>query len=1632
MKVPPNNPMISQGVTWIKNKLQTPEVKVAIKEALKEAAAELSQSDEISLPSDPSFHKEKPFDSKGLLKTLETAVAGQNLFETLSQWTRPQEGEPNKAAQDLIGRISTAVGSFDLGTIAAPSTLTELLTAHTSNNEPTDKFSGNWKDYEKAIQRHNQAVDDACTQPGTIEEIIARGNMVPALSEPPSLPVEQALKNWTLRFPEAGRLLTAPGVTVDPEVAKGQGEVSKVYQRLTQALEQKPEGVELHLYSGDADPFTAVTEFQWSGKGTVNEQNAMLLATLKTLYPDQDKVTEIGLPLGSLKKASTEGELAFMLARQLGNATKFGASRSPLEMETNRIQLKGPANTIKADAFAFRLLTKAGFDPTEGLNFLAKENSPEPRERLEDTDVAAQAFAAGEPDQGPRLAAGQAVVEALRRSLPEAMPGKTSEKVSPEIAKLGQMEFDQAEIEAELGQRLKGLVGEYTQELLNAPEPSQRVVSTVDKKSVVAERLNGLKGHFHSLGTAYTDNLAAIESSPLSSQEKVDTALFLLLSLATTTRSIDNKKGFFSGELQSKVKPFELSQKPMADFLNRHAKDGSWSAETFLAKFDDLASPGSAKRQFVELILSNESFQKSAESLHKKDAQWKTLYQSSASLVVAPGRYADIREKFIDKLDSINTRSTKPLDKALQQSLLAKTESQFQNQGWNYSWVLVKAKKALSTETPFSREALKALKPAEEIASKRDSEDIEIAFEDPKATERLFLAGQALTRTDDQRAVLKEQFFAAEKPALPKYPGAELERFLDSLLADPKLPAPQQHKAVRALFDLTPPTGDRERFDFNPETLKTERKIVELPHLNSLLETRSSEQLSGLVQEDLKLRDGVTVEPGTMADLFEKSHRLPSTSYIGRNPKLREKAAKAIDLNTLDDCLQVFEGVQDLETGTSRLLTEALLHQQKNGLSFDGFLDRYKSITRSGRFRGEPELRSSISGVLLDGLKKTAPGQLEKELKEDSLNSVLEVKDKAELLASLVQAKKEGSTEDLAAEVKRVEESFRLHKGKPALRKAFRELIAEKFEVQPPQLEKVFPQAANDIEQQLEHFNLEVRGLSSLVAVTREQPAEEQIKMLDYMLGRQADMPDYLAQLSKKAAEGLGMSKAPTKAASDLREALDTADAKVRSMVVASFVSGPDGLLASKEGRNAIVDKFLEPITGKRKDLARDLAETLLESQDTQAGLSVGYLYALRNEGGKPTEGQVLNRLFDSYGTPGIKLKQYLAFTSEFSKFRKDFEASQDSAMPLNYLEAVGLAHHHYGDKWRDSWKLTDILGSGSVNVAVRIFDEHSGEHRVLSLPRKNVSTNAEYDFYRVNQFVDKLLADPEKQPTFGYLRGLVDIIHDSVALEFDRVSVYRMSHGVEDFYDREVGDWNVKTVRVYSLEGKAIEMDQARGKTARKILSKDPDTYKEAMKAVAKVERDALYGMTKADQPKPTTLHANPDFHDGQVLIEPESKEVTILDFGQAVNIDNDQREYGADLLTILGGAYSPEKAAELLRKHSGVDISTEKLEEIFKSKERMDKFTKLLGNLAGLGGKVPIPVVHWVLGMNRQIALGEKTGDSMMNSLRVMALVRKSGGDIETFNALRVAGRTPLQVVGGGVMGPVGSWLKGMLWPF
>ena len=150
--------------------------------------------------------------------------------------------------------------------------------------------------------------------------------------------------------------------------------------------------------------------------------------------------------------------------------------------------------------------------------------------------------------------------------------------------------------------------------------------------------------------------------------------------------------------------------------------------------------------------------------------------------------------------------------------------------------------------------------------------------------------------------------------------------------------------------------------------------------------------------------------------------------------------------------------------------------------------------------------------------------------------------------------------------------------------------------------------------------------------------------------------------------------------------------------------------------------------------------------------------------------------------------------------------------------------------------------------------------------------------------------------------------------------------------------------------------------------------------------------------------MFANPDFHDGQVLIDEETKSVTILDFGQAVPISNDDRVGGLDLLTIIGKVDSAKAAAKRLNKRYFPDnevITKELLEPILEREDRMDCFIHLLSALSRSGADVPISSVHWVLGMNRQIALAEKIGDPIDSAVRNMVLNHKAGLPLSTFNA-------------------------------
>jgi len=762
----------------------------------------------------------------------------------------------------------------------------------------------------------------------------------------------------------------------------------------------------------------------------------------------------------------------------------------------------------------------------------------------------------------------------------------------------------------------------------------------------------------------------------------------------------------------------------------------------------------------------------------------------------------------------------------------------------------------------------------------------------------------------------------------------------------------------------------------------------------------------------------------------------PQLSTVGFQRALSPKVAAQLDGATLDRWLDTLKVTKNnIDAGTRLFLLDAFIAKQDQHKDLDSWFTKFNGIMRNSyRFlEGRAEVRERLADHLYPTLSEQKPDRVRTWLKDEQVQQILKTEQSAELLARLLTPGEAGAKYDAAAlrkELVALEKEFKIE-DKPALRRALHEKIAERARLQPHQMDVVFPSDERSISQQAKGVDKEIRGLSAMVAATRTRSPQEQLQMIEFLMGRVPDAPAFLEEMDKLASENTGISSIKL---SDLieetRRTLADADQGVRTAVATSFLAGPTGILRDPEGRKMLVNHFTEPVRPAHKELATSLATVLLDAHGSQDALAVGYLLAQKGKGGQAlSEGEVLNSLFDAYGVPGIKLKQYLAFTSDFAEFREHFESSQDSAMPLNYYESVKLVQHHYGDKWPKEWEVLDVIGSGSVNVAVRFKDHKTNQTKVVSLPREQVETCSQYDFWRMGQFLDLFTKEPENQEKYGFLRGLTEVIRDSVSLEFNRDAAFKMQQSVENFYERKVGDWTIKTVKAHSLDGQAIVMEEAKGRTARRVLADKPNVYKSAMRAMAQVETDALLGIETEKNPLPKDLHANPDFHDGQVLIDEATNTVTILDFGQAVPIGAGDREYAIDLLTIVGQGYKPEEAAKLLQQRTGAQVDGKELAKILSSPDQMDVFTKMLGTMTQHGAKIPLPVVHWVLGMNRQRALGEKLDAPIDKKLRTLAAVRMTGGSLEAYNALRIAQRSPMQALRGGILGPLGGWVEKLL---
>ncbi len=759
---------------------------------------------------------------------------------------------------------------------------------------------------------------------------------------------------------------------------------------------------------------------------------------------------------------------------------------------------------------------------------------------------------------------------------------------------------------------------------------------------------------------------------------------------------------------------------------------------------------------------------------------------------------------------------------------------------------------------------------------------------------------------------------------------------------------------------------------------------------------------------------------------------------------LLEATEKTLERSKLVRSVSTDVAVDVMGTDAGSFMMDGFMAVEKQIPDLDRFYDLAKRTVAlnplSIESRGDTKGRFAQS--MFDRLQKLETPQLREWLGKDFVLDVLKPEQTSELVQQLLGDKvgPETPPAELGKLVEELNTTYKLKQDHPLAFTLVRDSVTEKAKLQPNTLNQVFPPDSDSPISQIGSFKGQIAGLSGLVAMTRQHSPEEQLATLEYLMGRSSEMPAFLENATES--QNLGPVAQTLRNA---RQALSDSEFVVRTMVANSFLAGPTGLLNAEGGKDAVMSFVLQGVEPKYLKMAKPMIQAVLFSQGDAESLAVAMVLGSKPKqagDAKLTEADILNKVFDSYGVPGVKMKQYLAFTSQFDHFREAFESAQDAANPLNYYETLRLVQNRFGDEWPNDLQIDRVLGSGSVNVAIRYFDNAKQKREVVSLGREDIVEATRYDFERFNKFIDALTSNPDGKANFGFIRGLTGIIQDSVKLEFDKESAKAIQHQAYETYKHKFDDgWTVKSIDAHTVKHLGLFMEEAKGKTARKTLGANPALYKEAMRHMAAVEFKLLKGQDSTENTKPKPNFANPDFHDGQVMIDEKEKTITILDFGQAVPISNEQREGALDLLTVLGKLDTNKQGIKRLNKRyfpnsreTGIGLTAEDLKSIWKrdsnipqpkggSTKKMDAFIRLLAVISQKGGKVPLSAVHWVLALNRQFVLGDKLDQSIKAEVVGMVVNHKAGLPLGVYNTVHDTTDKAIQWTGN-VAHCLGAW--------
>ncbi|MGE3974201.1 MAG: M48 family metalloprotease [Bdellovibrionales bacterium] len=810
------------------------------------------------------------------------------------------------------------------------------------------------------------------------------------------------------------------------------------------------------------------------------------------------------------------------------------------------------------------------------------------------------------------------------------------------------------------------------------------------------------------------------------------------------------------------------------------------------------------------------------------------------------------------------------------------------------------------------------------------------------------------------------------------------------------------------------------------ETVEYKAKKMELESLSDRLrktsgelarraENKLSSKLAFLSFLGMSREDSRRISEGISVDELQK---IIETVRASR----REFEQNIIRSHPMYQNLESMNEYLPVSADAGLFLLDIFNYQQGALPTFKQWVDLFSSIVdlNSTSLEMRPEFKSSFEKRFLELSKNERLEVVYEAIKNENVLKTLSLEQVIRIATEHVKFSVEGKglTDAKVAEViQKVEADLQMKEKFPDLFEAFRTELAEKIRVQPHQVFTLFPEDKNSINtKSTENFSLEVRGLSAFVGAARPYPVQEQIHLIEYLMGRSSTWPAFVdreAQFGDRYFPFADMLR-------NAQMKLSRESWLKRAFIVNSFLAGPSSIVEKLEARKILLDHTLKNVSPENKNLATELAEALLTSQGPMKSMALAYILAQKpsQQGASLSEGEIIRSLFEAFGAAGVKLGQYLAFTAEMKGYSEHLAKLQDSALPISYLEAVKLIHSRLGEAWVHSFAVKGLLGTGSVNVAVEYTDNSSGvmKTKVVSLLRSDIEISAKEDFRKLQAFVAELVKNDSKRnlQRFSHLPGLLKIIEKSVTLEFNKENAFLMQKQAFELYPKLKNGWQLQSIDADWFQSGALSMEKAPGRTARKARQENPEAYKQAMRVLLGAELSLLFGASELGKSKAIHFFANPDLHDGQVLIDVENKIVAILDFGQAVPITEIEREMGVSILRLVSGKENLAAMRELvvaLGKQidpawSSQQVSDEELNRIINRADLMDRFVYLLGTLNQSGLSIPLSSIHWVLGVNRAIQLGRNIGFPAEQEIFGLILANKLGFRQKTFNKLRSMG--------------------------